>query len=48
MLIHIYFDILMHNFVQRSFTSAACPACILQLATQGTICLTFLTIRRGK
>ncbi len=24
-LVHIYFDILMHNCVQRSFTSAACP-----------------------
>ncbi len=24
-LVHIYFDILMHNYVQRSFTSAACP-----------------------
>ncbi len=24
-LVHIYFDILMHNCVQRSFISAACP-----------------------
>ncbi len=24
-LVHIYFDILMHNCVQRSFTSTACP-----------------------